>query len=167
MALLDSPLNKAGRLRIVIQTKKGVLIKVSPNIRLPRTYKRFSGLMAQLLTKMRIRSPDTKEPLLEVVNGPISSHLPRDSFKVGTSTKGHLITELEQYMNTNQKTANTPELVSAGQPLVFVIGCTSTGSHGYDCEYTDDCISISHYALSTQCVCQRVVFAAEEMWGVQ
>ena len=46
MALLDTPLNKAGRLRVLISTKKGVLIRVNPNIRLPRTYKRFSGLMA-------------------------------------------------------------------------------------------------------------------------
>ena len=56
LALLDTPLNKAGRLRIFIQTKKGVLIKVDPKIRMPRTYKRFSGLFAQLLTKMKIKS---------------------------------------------------------------------------------------------------------------
>ena len=54
LALLDTPLNKAGRLVVFIQTKKGVLIKINPAIRLPRTYKRFSGLMAQLLTKMKI-----------------------------------------------------------------------------------------------------------------
>ena len=99
--MLDTPLNKAGRLRILINTKKGVIIKVSPTVRLPRTYKRFSGLMAQLLTKMRIKSPEGKETLLEVVNGPIESHLPKDSFRVGTSTKGHLVTELEPYMNSH------------------------------------------------------------------
>ena len=55
LALLDTPLNKAGRLRVLIKTKKGVLIKVNPKIRFPRTYKRFSGLMAQLLTKMKIK----------------------------------------------------------------------------------------------------------------
>jgi rRNA small subunit pseudouridine methyltransferase Nep1 len=58
LALLDSPLAKAGRLRLWINTKKGVLIRVNPAIRLPRTYKRFSGLMAQLLTKMKIKSPE-------------------------------------------------------------------------------------------------------------
>ena len=46
MALLDSPINKAGRLRVFIRTRKGVLIKISPKIRIPRTFKRFSGLMA-------------------------------------------------------------------------------------------------------------------------
>ena len=101
MALLDTPLNKAGRLRVLITTKKGVVIKVSPNIRLPRTYKRFSGLMAQLLTKMRIRSSENKEVLMEIVNGKIDDHIPQNSYKIGTSTKGHLVTDLEQYMCEN------------------------------------------------------------------
>lgn len=46
LALFDTPLNKAGRLIVFLHTKKGVLIRISPHIRLPRTYKRFSGLMA-------------------------------------------------------------------------------------------------------------------------
>jgi hypothetical protein len=45
MALLDSPLNKAGLLRVFIHTASNVLIEVSPHIRIPRTYKRFAGLM--------------------------------------------------------------------------------------------------------------------------
>ena len=95
LALLDTPLNKAGRLRVIIHTKKGVLIKVAPTIRLPRTYKRFSGLMAQLLTKMKIKSPESKVTLLEVVNGPIESHFPSDPFIIGTSIKGHLVKDLD------------------------------------------------------------------------
>ena len=45
MALLDSPLNKAGLLRVFIHTASNVLIEISPHIRIPRTYKRFAGLM--------------------------------------------------------------------------------------------------------------------------
>ena len=71
LALLDTPLNKAGRLRVLLMTKKGVVIKIAPTIRLPRTYKRFSGLMAQLLTKMKIKSPENKVVLMEIVNGSI------------------------------------------------------------------------------------------------
>ena len=116
LALLDSPLAKAGRLRILINTKKGVIIKVAPTIRLPRTYKRFSGLMAQLLTKMKIKSPESKVTLLEVVNGPIESHFPPDAFVIGTSTKGHLVADLDGYFKSQQ----TPT-----RNLVFVVGCTS------------------------------------------
>ena len=45
LTLLDSPLNKAGLLQVYIRTAKGVLIEVNPHVRIPRTFKRFSGLM--------------------------------------------------------------------------------------------------------------------------
>lgn len=45
LTLLDSPLNKAGLLQVYIHTSKGVLIEVNPQVRIPRTFKRFSGLM--------------------------------------------------------------------------------------------------------------------------
>lgn len=54
LILLDSPLNKAGLLRLFVRSEKGVLIQVSPQIRIPRTFKRFSGLMCQVhLTDLR------------------------------------------------------------------------------------------------------------------
>jgi rRNA small subunit pseudouridine methyltransferase Nep1 len=48
LTLLDSPLNKAGLLQVYIHTAKGTLIEVNPHVRIPRTFKRFSGLMGQL-----------------------------------------------------------------------------------------------------------------------
>lgn len=48
LSILDSPLNKAGRLRAVyIKTEKGILIEVKPYVRIPRTFKRFSGVMCK------------------------------------------------------------------------------------------------------------------------
>lgn len=47
LTLLDSPLNKAGLLQVYIHTVKGTLIEVNPHVRIPRTFKRFSGLMGQ------------------------------------------------------------------------------------------------------------------------
>lgn len=46
--MLDSRLNKSGGLQAVyVRTEKGVLIEVKPHARLPRTFKRFSGLMCK------------------------------------------------------------------------------------------------------------------------
>lgn len=47
LTLLDSPLNKAGLLQVYVQTAKGVLIEINPSVRIPRTFKRFSGLMGE------------------------------------------------------------------------------------------------------------------------
>ena len=49
LTLLDSPLNKAGKLQVYIHTAKGVLIEVNPSVRIPRTFKRFGGLMGKWL----------------------------------------------------------------------------------------------------------------------
>lgn len=45
LALMDSPLNKAGKLKVYIHTWNNVLIDINPKCRIPRTYTRFAGLM--------------------------------------------------------------------------------------------------------------------------
>jgi rRNA small subunit pseudouridine methyltransferase Nep1 len=47
MAVLDSPLNKAGKVQLYMHTEKNVLVEINPKTRLPRTFKRFSGLMVR------------------------------------------------------------------------------------------------------------------------
>lgn len=76
MAVLDSPLNKSGKVKVYVHTEKNVLIEINPKTRIPRTFKRFSGLMVQLLHKLKIRSADGNDMLLKVIKNPISRHLP-------------------------------------------------------------------------------------------
>jgi len=45
--LMDSPLNRAGLLQVYIRTNKNVLIEINPQTRIPRTFKRFAGLMGK------------------------------------------------------------------------------------------------------------------------
>lgn len=54
--LMDSPLNRAGLLQVYIRTEKNVLIEINPQTRIPRTFKRFAGLMGkalQLISEIR------------------------------------------------------------------------------------------------------------------
>lgn len=98
--LLDSPLNKAGLLQIYFRTHKNVLVEVSPQCRIPRTFDRFCGLMGkesrpssmqiafhehsssigfllvQLLHKMSIRAEGSPVKLLNVIKNPVTDHLP-------------------------------------------------------------------------------------------
>lgn len=48
LMLMDSPLNRAGLLQVYISTEKNVLIEVNPQTRIPRTFKRFAGLMGNI-----------------------------------------------------------------------------------------------------------------------
>ena len=49
-----------------MRTAKNVLIQVNPAVRLPRTFKRFCGLMVQLLQKLSIRATNGPDKLLRV-----------------------------------------------------------------------------------------------------
>ena len=65
--LFESPLNKAGMLQVYIRTKENVLIEISPKTKIPRTIKRFCGLMGQLLQKYRIRAMNSSEVLIKII----------------------------------------------------------------------------------------------------
>ena len=52
MAVLDSPLNKANRVKVYVHTEKNVLIEVNPKTRVPRTFKRFAGLMGTGVSRL-------------------------------------------------------------------------------------------------------------------
>ena len=58
ITLLDSPLNKVGKLRVSFSTvsEPDVSYVIDPSIRIPRSYNRFAGLFAELLKHGRIKS---------------------------------------------------------------------------------------------------------------
>ena len=88
MALFDSPLNKAKQLKVYMRTRQNVLIEFHESVRIPRTYKRFAGLMVQLLHKLKVRAADGRETLLKVIKNPIQRHLPPDCVCYGFSVQG-------------------------------------------------------------------------------
>ena len=53
---LDSGLNKRGELRVFMHTYNERVITVSPELRLPRSYRRFIGLMEDLESKGKIEA---------------------------------------------------------------------------------------------------------------
>src|SRR3989338_5229779 len=111
LQLLDSPLNKAGKLQVFIHTKRNVLIEVNPQTRIPRTFKRFSGLMVQLLHKLSIRAADGPMKLLNVIKNPVVDHLPTGARKIGLSVQAKLV-------DINAWVGDLPK----DKPIVFVIG---------------------------------------------
>ncbi|CAI0410543.1 unnamed protein product [Linum tenue] len=130
LSILDSPLNKAGRLRAVyVKTDKGVLFEVKPNVRIPRTYKRFAGIMLQLLQKLSISAAGKREKLLRVIKNPVTQYLPVSSRKIGFSYSSDKLVEMSKYVGT----------VSSDADLVFVVGAMSHGK--IDCDYIEDFIA--------------------------
>jgi rRNA small subunit pseudouridine methyltransferase Nep1 len=180
MALLDSPLNKVGMLQVFITTHKGDLIRVHPSVRIPRTFKRFCGLMVQLLHKHVIRSVDGPEKLFEMIPNPVLKHLPVGSHIVGFTRTADKLQSADQFVaqslarvaaEADARTAaiaaaNEGTVVSPEPPaqLVFVIGAFAHGK--FDGSYVDEWISVSEFPLSAAAVASRVCTAFERQWNI-
>jgi rRNA small subunit pseudouridine methyltransferase Nep1 len=156
MAVLDSPLNKAGKVTLYFHTEKNVLVEISPLCRIPRTFKRFSGLIVQLLHRLKIRSSDGNETLLKVIKNPMSRHLPPGIRCYGLSQSGTLYTPM-----------NFIRSIPEDEPIMFVIGAMANGSIKKDDHpYMTDVISISEYPLSGVVAINRLLGAIESHWGI-
>lgn len=155
LAILDSPLTKAGRLQaLYVRTEKGVLFEVKPHVRMPRTFKRFCGLMLHLLQKLSITATGTREKLLNVIKNPIDKHLPVNSRRIGLSRSSEKVVHMRDYVAAASDDIN----------LVFVVGAMAHGKISN--ESTDDFISISNYPLSAACCLGRICNALEQKWKI-
>ncbi|KAG9317015.1 Alpha/beta knot methyltransferase [Chiua virens] len=153
LTLLDSPLNKAGLLQVYIHTAKGVLIEVNPHVRIPRTFKRFSGLMVQLLHKLSIRGVNGPEKLLKVIKNPVTDHLPPNTIKLTLSGDAQT-TRLSKYLPT------LPETHS----IAVFVGAMARGRDDFADHVVDEKISISEYPLSASVACGKVRFWFSFIW---
>ncbi|KAK7056631.1 18S rRNA pseudouridine methyltransferase [Paramarasmius palmivorus] len=155
LTLLDSPLNKAGLLQVYIHTAKGVLIEVNPHVRIPRTFKRFSGLMVQLLHKLSIRGVNGPEKLLKVVKNPVTDHFPPNTHKI-TLSGDSPVRRLSTYLPTIPETHN----------IAVFVGAMARGKDDFADAYVDEKIGISAYPLSASVACGKFCCALEDLWNV-
>lgn len=147
-----------------MRTKRGVLIEISPELRIPRTFKRFAGLFCQLLQEGKIQSASGGSTLLTASKHIPSVLLPKAAKILKVQKKAPLIEKLEPYIK---------QATEKDRPLVFVIPVYDCdvepkvpicGALGGDRE--EETVSLSHYDLSAVNACSRVCFAFEELWCV-
>ena len=153
LALLDSPLNKAGKLQVYVRTQRNVLIEINPYTRIPRTFNRFAGLMVQLLHKLSIRAVGSTEKLLNVIRNPITDHLPTRCQRIGMSGDAEVV-PVRDFIRT----------LPVNEPVVFFIGAMAHGEDNF--EFAEKKISVSEYPLAAASVCSRICHAYEELWNI-
>eukprot|EP01023_Acetabularia_acetabulum_P004796 TRINITY_DN12030_c0_g5_i1.p2 TRINITY_DN12030_c0_g5~~TRINITY_DN12030_c0_g5_i1.p2 ORF type:complete len:231 (-),score=27.55 TRINITY_DN12030_c0_g5_i1:725-1417(-) len=155
LTILDSPLNKAGKIKgIFIKTTKNQLIQVNPGIRLPRTFRRFAGLIVQLLQQLSVRATDGSGKLLKLLKNDLSKHLPVGSRLIGFSKEGSQ-KDMFEFVNDLQKIS--------GQ-YVFVVGAFSKGH--IQSEELEHTICISQYPLSAAVALGRITNALERSFNI-
>lgn len=161
LTLLDSPLNKAGLLQVYIKTQKGALIEIHPHTRIPRTFKRFAGLMVQLLHKLSIRSTQGGEKLLKIIKNPVTDHLPANCRKILLSGDAPIV-RMSNYLQSLLLTNHDQQQ----HPLCFIVGAFSHGQDDFADEYLDERIGISQFPLSAGAVCGKICYSFEDLWQI-
>ncbi|AET37327.1 18S rRNA pseudouridine methyltransferase Ecym_1069 [Eremothecium cymbalariae DBVPG len=155
LTLLDSPINKAGKLQVYIQTSRGVLVEVNPTVRIPRTFKRFSGLMVQLLHKFSIRSVNSEEKLLRVIKNPITDHLPTKCRKVTLSFDAPVV-RVQDYV----------EKLDSDESICVFVGAMARGNDVFADEFIDEKVGLSNYPLSASVACSKFCHGCEDTWKI-
>jgi rRNA small subunit pseudouridine methyltransferase Nep1 len=156
LTLLDSPLNKAGLLQVFIHTRRGVLIEINPQTRIPRTFKRFCGLMVQLLHELKISSVQAEgaQTLLKIIKNPVTQYFPVGCQKIGTTSDASKLVNLQEYVLS----------LDSAKPVVFVVGAMAKGSDEVD--YAENYICFSNYPLSASVACSKITNSFEQLWGI-
>lgn len=114
MTLLETPLCKAGLLTVHLHLADGTIIQVSPEVRLPRNYDRFTGLMEQLLERGRV--PLEGEPLMRVTGRSLKDLI--DGLKGGAERQCILAVERGRQTSMTQ----LGELLPKDSPVPVVVG---------------------------------------------
>ena len=126
-------------------------------LRVPRTYKSFAAMMAQCLTKLKVRAACGSTTLLNVIKNPVTDYMPTGIQIVGTSSKAELksmkeYTEILSPKGTDKYT----------KPIAFVVGAVSVGNPGMENDIVGDTnICIANTGLSAACVCAKICTSYE------
>lgn len=125
-------------------------------MRIPRTFKRFAGLMVQLLHKLSIRSTTSSEKLLRVIKNPVLQYLPPNCRKVTLSWEAP-VTNVREYIQG----------LSNGQSICVVVGAMAKGEDDFADGWVDEKIGVSNYSLSASVACSKFCHGAEDVWNIQ
>lgn len=150
---LGSPLNKEGLLRTYVHTIGNHLIYVNSEVRLPRNYIRFVGLIEQLFRKNRV--PEHGRKLLKLRNGSLSDLLDeiKPSYVFAFTRLGKPKTLYEVMYS----------LVKMENPLVIVGAFPRYGFSEETIKLVNEQVSIDQEMLDAWTVTSRVIYEYERV----
>lgn len=153
MEALSTPLFMKGMLRVYVHTINDKLITIAENLRIPKSYFRFEGLMISLFRDNVVKSDEGKV-LLEISDATLAGLL--DSIKpgmvVGLSTTGV------------QGTAENVVTEHLAEDCVFVIGGFPRGHFSDNTtQFLNLTYSISDIGLEAHVVIARILYECEKL----
>lgn len=111
--------------------------------------------MVQLLHRLSIRSTNSNEKLLRVIQNPITDHLPHNCRKVTLSFDAPLV-----------RCRDFIETLGPKESICVFVGAIAKGSDSFADALVDEKISISNYSLSASVACSKFCHACEDVWDI-
>ncbi|KAK4364971.1 hypothetical protein RND71_016329 [Anisodus tanguticus] len=190
LSILDSRVNKAGRLKaLYVRTEKGVLFEVKPHVRIPRTFKRFAGIMCKLnyleqifFTHIMLSFPSLICLIFlfsDVASNPVQLLQKLSITAVGKREKLLRVIKnpVTQYppidcqkigfSHSSEKLVDIQDYVNGinnDMNLVFVAGAMAHGK--IDKDYVEDYLTISDYPLSAAYCISMITNSVERKWKI-
>lgn len=158
LTALSTPLFMEGKLNVYISTLQNKLILIDNNLRCPKSYSRFEGVIMNLFKDEVIRDPSNKTNLLELKDDITFEEAVREVVRPD-STIGFSIRGSPSVLNKV-----IIENVKEAKHYCFVVGGFQRG------HFTDDTIrvldkiySISHHGLESHVVIARLLYECEKL----
>jgi rRNA small subunit pseudouridine methyltransferase Nep1 len=153
---LGSPLNKEKLLQIYVHTRQNYTITVNPEIRLPKNYNRFTGLIEQLFQLKKV--PSEGEALLKLENKTLPELI--NDFKadyITAFTRTGQPKTLEEAVTTLQ-TEQKPAVIIGGFPHGNFTKTTI--------QLTDETVCVDHEMLEAWTLTSRVIYEWERALSI-
>ncbi|MHA1786019.1 MAG: 16S rRNA methyltransferase [Candidatus Helarchaeota archaeon] len=152
---LGTEASKENKIKIFVHTLFNRTFEVKNDLRLPRNYTRFVGLMEQLLVKKKI--PLQGEPLIQLKKQTLSELIDEIN-----PTKVILLSEKGSLVKINDYLNGLPNLEE--NKYVFLIGGFAFGEFSEEIsEISDETISLSKIPLSSTVTCAKLIINYENL----
>lgn len=157
---LSTPLYIEGKLDVYVHTIDDKVIIVGPNLRFPKSYFRFEGVMMKLFKEKIIKNQGSNKALLELQDNITLEYLIRNIIKsnkvVGLTSIGIQSTPDQVILKSsiNNKNVN----------CTFVIGGFPKGHYSeYTSKLFDSSYSIARHAVESHVVIARMLYECEKI----
>lgn len=152
---LDSRLNQEGYLRIYVHTRNDEVITFKPEVRIPRNYNRFIGLIEQLFEVKKI-PPNAEQTLISIKSQKIED-------LINKLYPDRVILFSEKGIPTNDE--KLQKIFSRNKNIIILIGGFPHGDFSEKIlVLADEIFSIYDKSLTTLSVLSTVIQSAERKW---
>ncbi len=154
---LGSPLCKAGKLLPIVHTYRNDIIWINPEVRLPRNYNRFIGLIEQLLITGKV-PPKSDQPLLSIIGHDLA-----EVIEFYNPSQVFLLSEKGEYIPPHLL---AKKVAQYSKPMV-IIGAFQAGDFSEKTKsIADREVSISKYVLDAWVATAELICAVENVIGI-